>query len=317
MTCRLSCLGLLVLLATGFVGLPAAEPRPVPVILDTDIGTDIDDAYALALIIHSPELRLIGVTTVSGDAVARARLAAKLLNTAGGAWTEVPVYAGISNASQYAKQNDWANGFASPALHESGGVDFMRRTIDAHPGEITLIALGELTNLAALLDSEPGIGAKIKAVALMGGSVRRGYAAGSAPEPEWNIKSNIAAARTVFSSGVPLLVAPLDSTIALRLEPALRVNIFARSTPLTDALAALDFVWLHTNPWHGDLPVLYDPLAVALVSTPQLVQLTPMHLEVLPDGMTRPVDGRPANAQVALVADPAVFLQDFTTRLCR
>ena len=65
-----------------------------PVIFDTDIGTDIDDAYALAALVHRPELRVLGVTTVSGDAVARARLAAKLLHVAGGKWTQVPVYAG-------------------------------------------------------------------------------------------------------------------------------------------------------------------------------------------------------------------------------
>jgi purine nucleosidase len=64
------------------------------VIFDTDIGTDIDDAYALAALTHRPELRVLGVTTVSGDAVARARLAAKLLHVAGGKWTTVPVYAG-------------------------------------------------------------------------------------------------------------------------------------------------------------------------------------------------------------------------------
>src|SRR6185436_14608922 len=88
---------------------------PVPVIFDTDIGTDIDDAYALVQILHSPELKLLGVTTVSSDAVARARLAAKLLAVAGR--PEVPVYAGISTATQYMKQVEWATGFTSPALH--------------------------------------------------------------------------------------------------------------------------------------------------------------------------------------------------------
>jgi purine nucleosidase len=143
---------------------------PVPVIFDTDIGTDIDDAYALVQILRSPELELLGVTTVSSDAVARARLAAKLL--AVDQRSDVPVYAGISTPIQYMAQVDWAKDFTSPALHESGGVEFMRRQIKARPGEITIVAVGEMTNLAALLQSEPGIGAKIKAIALMGGSIR-------------------------------------------------------------------------------------------------------------------------------------------------
>lgn len=307
----------LALVALTLIGTDAsaAEQKPIPVIFDTDIGTDIDDAYALAQIIRSPELKLLGVTTVSGDAVARARLAAKLLATAGGNWADIPVYAGISGSTQYLKQTEWADGFSSPALHPAGGVEFMRQQINAHPGEITLIAVGELTNIAALLNSEPGIGAKIKGIALMGGAVRHGYAPGSAPEPEWNIKSNIAAARTVFTSGVPLLVAPLDSTADLKLTPEWRVKIFARSTPLNDALASLDFIWRHTNTWKGDMPTLFDELAVALVATPNIVPLTPLYLEVAADGLTKPIEGRAPNAQVALTSKPAEFLEYFTRRL--
>src|SRR5262245_55074839 len=91
-----------------------------PVIFDTDIGTDIDDAYALAALLHRDELELVGVTTVSSDSVARARLAAKLLQVAGGKWAQVPVYAGTSTATQYMKQVEWASGFTSPSLHDSG-----------------------------------------------------------------------------------------------------------------------------------------------------------------------------------------------------
>ncbi|HTL67559.1 MAG TPA: nucleoside hydrolase, partial [Lacunisphaera sp.] len=208
--------------------------EPVPVIFDTDIGGDIDDAYALVQILRSPELKLLGVTTSSGDTVARARLAAKMLAVAGR--TEVPVYGGEFHAMDYLGHTVWARDFTSPALHPSGAVEFLRGQIDAQPGQIMLIVVGELTNIAALLESEPGIGAKIKAIALMGGSVRRGYAPGSKPEPEWNIKCNPKASQAVFASGVPLLVAPLDSTADLKLTPEGRVKIFGRGTPLTDTL---------------------------------------------------------------------------------
>lgn len=288
---------------------------PIPVLFDTDIGTDIDDAYALAQVLHSPELKLLGVTTVSSDAPARARLTAKLLVLAGR--PEIPVYAGISTAAQYMKQVEWATGFTSPALHESGGVAFLREQINARPGEITLIAVGELTNIAALLDSEPGIGAKIKAIALMGGSIRRGYAPGSKPEPEWNIKSNAKAAQVVFRSGVPLLVAPLDSTADLKLTHEWKVRIFARGTPLNDALAALDFVWRHTNHWKGTDPTLFDNLPVAMIATPGAVPLTPMHLVIEDDGLMRELADRAPNAQVALAADVPAFLEYFTARLER
>jgi purine nucleosidase len=295
----------------------AGKHGSAPVIFDTDIGTDIDDAYALAALIHRPELEVLGVTTVSGDAVARARLAAKLLAVAGGKWATLPVYAGTSGSTQYMKQVEWAAGFDAPNLHASGGVEFMRREIDARPGEITIIAVGELTNVAVLLDADPGIARRIRAIALMGGSIYRGYASGSKPEPEWNIKSNAAAARRVFESGVPLLVAPLDSTADLRLTPEMRVQLFARGTPLNDSLAALNEIWRHTNTWKGENPTLFDVLPVELVMPRRPYELTALRIEVAADGMTRPLPGGKPNARVALKVDEPVFMREFVERLAR
>jgi purine nucleosidase len=295
----------------------ARAGEPMPVVFDTDIGTDIDDAYALALFLDRPGIELLGVTTVSSDAVARARLAAKLLASAGGKWAKVPVYAGLSTTTQYMKQVEWAEGFTSPSLHESGGVEFLRRTVTERPGRVTIIAVGELTNVAALLESDPGIAQKIRAIALMGGAVYRGYSPGSKPEPEWNIRSNAKAARTVFTSGVPLLVAPLDSTADLRLTPDMRVRIFSRGTPLTDALGALDQVWRYTNHWKGDLPTLFDVLPIELVASPDLYPLEPLHIEVADDGLTRPVPGKPANAKVAVRVDVASFMKRYVDSMAR
>jgi inosine-uridine nucleoside N-ribohydrolase len=286
-----------------------------PVIFDTDIGTDIDDAYALAALMQREDLEVLGVTTVSSDAVARARLAAKLLQVAGGKWSRVPVYAGISTPTQYMKQVEWAAGFSSPSLHTSGGVEFMRREINARPGEITLIAVGELTNIAALLESEPGIGRKVRGIALMGGSIYRGYAPGSKPEPEWNIRSNARAAQTVFRSGVRLLVAPLDSTADLKLTAEMRVQIYTRGVPLNDALGALDQIWRYTNHWKGDAPTLFDVLAVELVDARRPYRLASLHIEVADDGLTRPVTGGKPNAEVALEVDSAQFMQSFVAAL--
>jgi inosine-uridine nucleoside N-ribohydrolase len=292
-----------------------AATAQAPVIFDTDIGTDLDDAYALVALTRRPELKVLGVTTVSSDAVARARLAAKLLQVAGGPWPGVPVYAGISTPAQYMKQVEWAQGFTSKSLHESGGVEFMRREINARPGEVTVIAVGELTNVAALLQAEPGIGRKIRAISLMGGAIYRGYATGSRPEPEWNIKSNAAAARVVFESGVPLLVAPLDSTADLRLTPPMRVEIFARGTPLNDALAALDQVWRHSNHWQGNDPTLFDVLAVELVEPRRPYELTALHVDVEADGLTRVVPNAVANARIALDVEPSAFMKAFVDAL--
>jgi inosine-uridine nucleoside N-ribohydrolase len=299
---------LLVGFTFALASLPAA-PSKAPIILDTDIGTDIDDAFALALIINSPELELLGVTTVAGDTQARARLAAKLLWEAGGAWRKVPVYAGEPGKPQPIEQTRWAEGFTSPALHMSGAVDFMKTEINWRPGKVTIIAIGELTNVAALLKSDPSVAKKIKLIALMGGSVARGYGPDSKPEAEWNIKSNPEAAQSVFSSGVPLLVAPLDVTAMLQLDAAGRRRVFTHLTPLTNALTILYHLW------GSETPTLFDPMAVAMLIDPSLCETKQLAIKVDAQGFTRLVEGKPANASVGMHTDPKRFFEFYLSRV--
>jgi inosine-uridine nucleoside N-ribohydrolase len=299
---------LLIGFAFAVASLPAA-PSKTPVILDTDIGTDIDDAFALALIINSPELELLGVTTVAGDTQARARLAAKLLWEAGGAWRQVPVYAGQPGKPQPIEQTRWAKGFTSSALHMSGAVDFMKTEINRRPGKITIITIGELTNVAALLKSDRSMAKKIKLIAMMGGSVARGYAPDSKPEAEWNIKSNPEAAQTVFSSGVPLLVAPLDVTAMLQLEAPGRRRVFTHLTPLTDALTILYHLW------GNETPTLFDPMAVATLIDSSICETEQLAIEVDAQGFTRVIEGKPANATVGMHTDPKRFFEFYLSRV--
>jgi inosine-uridine nucleoside N-ribohydrolase len=299
---------LLVGFAFAVTSLPAA-PSKVPIILDTDIGTDIDDAFALALVINSPELELLGVTTVAGDTQARARLAAKLLWEAGGTWRKVPVYAGEPGKPQPIEQTRWANGFTSSVLHMSGAVDFIKTEINRRPGTVTIIAIGELTNVAALLKSDPSMAKQIKLIAMMGGSIARGHAPDSKPEAEWNVKSNPEAAQTVFSSGVPLLMAPLDVTAMLQLDAAGRRRVFTHLTPLTNALTILYHLW------GNDTPTLFDPMAVAMLIDPSLCETQRLAIEVDAQGFTRVVEGKPANATVGMRTDPKRFFEFYLSRV--
>jgi purine nucleosidase len=282
-----------------------------PIILDTDIGSDIDDAFALALIINSPELELLGVTTVSGDTQARARIAAKMLWEAGGTWRNVPVYAGEPGKPQPMDQARWANGFTSSALHRSGAVDFMKTEINRRPGRITLIAIGELTNVAALLNSDPSVAKKIKAIAMMGGSVARGYGPDSKPEAEWNIKSNPEAAQTVFSSGVPLLMAPLDVTGMLQLDAGGRRRVFTHLTPLTNALTILYHLW------GSETPTLFDPMAVAMLIDSSMCETQQLAIQVDAQGFTRVVEGKTANATVGMHTDAKKFFEFYLSRVAK
>jgi purine nucleosidase len=289
----------------------AAEETPakLPVILDTDIGTDIDDAFALALIMSSPELQLLGVTTVSGDTAARARLAARFLWEAGGKWRQVPVVAGRPGIPQPIEQTRWADGFVSPQILKESAVDFLRSQFHRRPGEITLIAIGELTNVAELLKTDPVVAKKIQRIVLMGGSIARGYGPDSGPEAEWNIKSNPAAAHAVFSSGIPILMAPLDVTAMLQLDEPARRRIFEHGTPVATNLAALYRLW------NKGTPILFDPMAVALALDPSLCQTRNLAIEVDGQGFTRIVEGTPANTTVGMKTDPARFFEFYLSRV--
>ena len=287
----------------------AETPANIPVILDTDIGTDIDDAFALALIINSPEFELLGVTTVSGDTTARARIAAKMLWEAGGKWRQVPVVAGAPGPKQNINQAPWAEGFVGPQLLQENAVDFLRSKFHRYPGQITLIAIGELTNVAGMLQADPLVAKKIKRIVLMGGSIARGYEPGSPPDAEWNIKSNPRAAQAVFSSGIAITMAPLDVTAMLKLDAAARSRIFNQNTLVTNSLAALYHLW------GRETPTLFDPMAVALVLDPGLCQSQDLAVEIDNQGLTRIAEGRPANATVGLSTDPVKFFEFYLGRI--
>ncbi len=299
-------IGLLFLSVWPFI-LHAVPPKKVPILLDTDIGTDIDDAFALALIARSPELELLGVTTVSGDTHARARLAAKLLWEAG--LRRVPVVAGEPGRPLPIEQTRWAENFRSPQLRPGSAVNFLDATLRRLPGMITIVAIGPLTNIAALLQKDPPIAKKISRIVMMGGSIHHGYGDDPTPVAEYNIAADPAAAQKVFSSGVHIVMVPLDVTAMLHLHATDRNRVFTHLTPVTDALAIL------YNLWNQRTPTLFDPMAVAMVIDPSLCQTKPLNVEVDANGFTHVVDNKPPNATVALQTDPKNFFDFYLGRV--
>jgi purine nucleosidase len=285
----------------------ARGAAPIPILLDTDIGTDIDDAFALALILRSPELRLLGVTTVSGDTAARARLAAKMLREGGE--PRIPVAAGKPGKPLPIEQTRWAESFSSPQLLNEAAVDFLRDQFSKNPGKITLVAIGPLTNIGMLLQQDPSVAHKIKRIVMMGGSIARGYDDHTAPDPEYNILMDVPAARVVFASGIPILMAPLDVTAMLQLNTRNRQRIFNEGTPLTQSLAALYRLWGHPT------PILFDPMAVALLIRPTLCETQPLAIRIDAKGYTRVESGEKSNATVALHTDPQKFFDFYLSRV--
>src|SRR6266849_8364946 len=286
------------------------------IIIDTDIGGDIDDAFAVGLALRSPEYQILGISSAWGDTQLRARLLSRFLKETGRG--DIHVAIGIAKHPpgkvDVLTQALYAQG--GPADHNyANAVDFILEQIKLHPGEITLIAIGPETNLGAAIDRDAATFRKLKRVVLMGGSVYRGYSQFNygkthGPDPEWNILCDIQAAQKVFTSGVPLYVMPLDST-QIKLQELERAEIFKAGTALTDALLVLYAQWSHGAP---QTPTLFDAVVVAYASHPELCPTEPMRLRVDDQGYTRVEAGVP-NAQVCLRSSSDQFLEFFVPRI--
>jgi inosine-uridine nucleoside N-ribohydrolase len=254
------------------------------VIIDTDIGDDIDDAFAVALALHSPELEILGITTTFGDTEMRAKLLDRLLGEVGRA--DIPVAAGPPTPAKTAfTQLRYAEGghFAKPSHPDA--VTFLLEQIRLHPGEITLICIGPLVNVGAAIDKDPATFHNLKRIVMMGGSIKRGYGdigygPPHGPTPEWNIMNDIPSAQKLFAAGVPLFVMPLDAT-QLKLDATNRNFLFRQGTPITDALTLL------YHEWGQETPTLFDPMTIAYIVKPELCPVEPMLIRVDEQGYTR------------------------------
>lgn len=151
----------------------AASGEQVRVLVDTDIGTDIDDALTLAYLLANPDCDLLGITTVTGEAHRRASLASVLCTVAG---RDVPIYPGVERPllleqrERFAPQAEilarWPHQSAFP---RGEAIEFMRHTVHANPGEVVLLGIGPMTNIGLLFAVDPEIPSLLKGLQLMSG----------------------------------------------------------------------------------------------------------------------------------------------------
>jgi inosine-uridine nucleoside N-ribohydrolase len=310
---RLLALVAILAVLAGVAPASAAPTERLPVILDTDIGEDIDDAFALALALASPELDLQAVTTVGGQAEDRGWIVCRFLTHAG--FKPIPVAFG--RAPQPDLKVNWQIQYRrhpAPIFNRTQkpvketAVELLYQKLKEQPDKLTLIAIGPLTNIARLLKEHPDAKPWIKRLVLMGGSVRVGYKEKSPPEPEWNIKSDIDAAKAVFGSGVPLTVVPLDATATVQLGKEQREHLFSAHTPLTFQVQALYELW------DKETPILFDPVAVAAAFDERFLTMEDLNLGINDKGLTVIGKGE-ANARVATAIKREEFLKWIVERL--
>ena len=268
----------------------------IPVILDTDIGDDIDDTWALVLALKAPELDVKLIVTDFGNTEQRARLVARVLELAGR--TDIPIGIGTKENDDPGPQADWVKGYDLAKYRGRilrDGVKALVDTAMASKHEVTLIATGPPPSLAQALAREPRLAGKLR-FAGMYGSIHRGYGKPT-PEPEWNVRASVPAARAVL--GAPwreAIVTPLDTCGSVRLSGERYARIRASSDPLLRGLVESYGIWCRNREWCAKDPgfvaskssTLFDTVAVYLAISSDLVKTETLGVRVTDDGATVP-----------------------------
>ncbi len=296
----------------------------VAVILDTDIGMDVDDVWALALLLRCPEIDLKLVVSATGDTTYRAALAARLLEIAGR--DDVPVGIGIPLDDSPRTHAAWLGDYSLdryPGSVYGDGVGAICETIAQSTEPVTVIGIGPLPNLAAALARDPQLTTRSRFVG-MHGSLRRGYLDAPKPMREYNVKLYSQAARAVFESAWDRTITPLDTCGNVYLSDARFQRLLATADPLGKAVLDNHFGWFEAaRDWpllkdldpHRRSSVLFDTVAVYLAFAEDWLEMETLPIIVSDDGRTLIDDaGRPTRCATGW-RDREAFLDFVTERL--
>jgi inosine-uridine nucleoside N-ribohydrolase len=270
----------------------------IPVVLDTDIGDDIDDTWALVMLLKSPDLDLKLITTTNGKSVYRAKLIARLLSVA--KRTDIPIGMGAGGSDGTGGQQPWVKDYDLAAykgkVHEDG-VRALIDLINTAPSPLTIISIGPSHTVAAAFERQPGIAAKANFVGMQG-SVYVGYDGGK-PCPEFNVKANVPAAQKVFSAPWrEAVITPLDTCGTITLSGERFQKLLASDDPLVKALIENYRIWANKDKVDAS-STLFDTVAIylALPGAKPLLTMEDLRIKVNDEGMTV-VD--PAGAKIGV-----------------
>lgn len=285
----------------------------IPVLFDTDIGSDIDDAVALAYLLCEPRCELLGITTVTGEPIARAQLADAVCRAAGR--PEVPIYAGCEQpllveqrqpeAPQKAVLSRWSH---RSDFSAGEAVQFMRETIRSRPGEVTLLAVGPFTNVGVLFALDPEIPRLLRRLVVMGGVFTT--AIPGAGRVEWNACVDPHATAIMVAASCPTTAFGLDVTKRCRLSA---VNCRERLRGgVLDVVADMAEVWFARRPEI----TFHDPLAAVAMFYPELCTYERGRVEVelaspRVAGMTHWTPGEDGPHEVAVDVNANQFFERY------
>ncbi|HOK03800.1 MAG TPA: nucleoside hydrolase [Victivallales bacterium] len=282
--------------------------KKIPVILDTDIGGDIDDTWALGMLLKSPELDVKLVTTATGDTVYRAKIVAKFLESAGR--SDIPIGIGIRQNSDgpRERQAKWVENYDLknyPGKVYEDGVSAILNTIESIGDTVSLICIGPLPNIAEAIRKKPDFSEKVNFVG-MHGSFRLHHKTNlnlspeKGPIPEWNVVQDIASAKTVFSSKwKSFTITPLDTCGWVVLDGELYQKCKNSNDKIMKMIIENYMIWSrgvnNTDP-QTHSSVLFDTVAVFLAFSTKWLKMKKMQISVDDKGFTiEDKSGIPAN----------------------
>jgi inosine-uridine nucleoside N-ribohydrolase len=284
----------------------AAQGGKIPVVFDTDIGGDIDDTWALIMLLQSPEFDIKLVTTAVGDTPEKAKIVAKILEIAGR--TDIPVGIGIRQNKNSHRQRAWTKDYklsSYPGTVYQDGVQAIIDTIMKSKKPVTLIAVGPLPNIGAALIREPRIAKKARFVG-MHGSVRKGYGGSSKISAEYNVRADPKAVQKTFAAPWDVTITPLDTCGIIYLRGDKYQKVLKNNSPLTNALMENYRAWYKQGILNGkkDLSAeevnkrvdqkcnsssstLFDTVGIYLGLTTKLVKMEKLGITVTDNGYTK------------------------------
>jgi len=262
----------------------AGATEKIPVILDTDIGDDIDDTWALAMMLKSPELDVKLVVTDTGNTTYRAKIAAKMLEIAGR--TDVPVGVGFRLSDKEGGQSDWVKDYglsSYPGKVYEDGVGALIDTIMNSPKPVTLICIGPVPNISAALEREPKIAERAKFVG-MHGSVRKGYGGSDKVSAEYNVAAYPKECQKAFTALWDMTITPLDTCGLVVLQGEKYKKVCDSKDPIAKAVIENYNIWAKGTPDRSS--VLFDTVAVYLSFSEELLSMEKIGIRVTDDGYT-------------------------------
>jgi inosine-uridine nucleoside N-ribohydrolase len=269
------------------------SPHPIPVVLDTDIGDDLDDTWALMMLLRSAELDVKFISTGFGNTRYRTRLLAKLLERLGHA--EIPIGAGLEPTDKPGNQSEWLGDYQLneyPGKVHEDGVQGIIDTIKASKEKVTLLCIGPTMNIAEALRRDPSIAENARFVGMQG-SVYLGYDGEPKPAAEWNVKVDPMSLQTVFAAPWHCSITPLDSCGLVQLKGEKYQRLYKSRDHWVNVLMDNYRIWLPKVSWLDPLPdpqkmssTLFDTVAVYMAYSQKFLQIENLPLRVTDDGYT-------------------------------